>query len=51
MLICEIKEDFELYYEEEDYFDGVLPGDFSAELEAYNESLDRDVGELWEDTV
>lgn len=38
--------------EEEDIFDGITPNDISSkEWDSYLESLERDVGSLWEETI
>ena len=38
--------------EEEDIFDGVLPGDIpDSVMDSFNESIGREKGCLWEETV
>lgn len=39
-------------YEEEDIFDGNLPGDIpDSVMDSFNESIGREKGMLWEETV
>lgn len=39
-------------YEEEDIFDGLNPGDIpQSVMDSFNESIGRERGTLWEETV